>query len=147
MPTHVNCLNEESESVLFSARIGLDYWAVAWNETKWKLTSLNNNNNSNDVFWHDHGASYSINDSIVDYEMCLIKPLRKNDILMNDDDNDDIVDCYIFELFDSFGDGLDDSTNVERGDGSNVVIYLNHYLVNKTEWINGFYLKIKFCIS
>lgn len=140
MPTHVNCENEfeDDESVLLTIQIGLDYWAVAYNETSWQLSSLTDDDLSNKdlIIINDNGALYDINDTVVEYEMCLLKPLRKND---------DITKCYLFELFDKWGDGLDDAKAAR--DGSNVLIYLNNYLVDKSDWNDGFYKEIEFCIS
>ena len=130
MPTSIDCSDHDgNDTISLTIQVALDYWAIAWNETRWQLTNWNNSL----LLFEDFGAWYDINDTIAEYETCLLRSLEKR------------KDCYVFEAFDQWGDGIDDSSI--KSDGSNILIYLNDELIEKTMWNDGYYLKIEFCLS
>lgn len=112
--------------VPFTLQIQMDYWAVTWNETFWKLSMIDET-----LVYADNGALYNVNDT-VEYQTCLDKSHV----------------CYLFEIYDQFGDGLADAMGISSdANDYNIIMYLGTKRIFAQSWKSGSYLNVTFCMS
>ena len=114
--------------IMFTAMIKMDDWSIKYGNTLWKLRD-----NLGNVYYNDSSLLYTRN-QIVTNNVCLYY---------------NNIDCYLFEIFDLQGDGLNGNINNE----TDYWLYLdpfgfnNSILIASDRWNDNSYLKIDFCIS